>query len=258
MINFQERDEARGFVHKKLFGVAKFAVSTFVPGGSTAVGVFNSLTRRRQRATASKAVTRTAKFGGNESNAGCPRGSWRDGQGRCRTDSGSGPIMLAAGTGGPGAVFQGSAPSRALARTDCTWPARIDPLTGQCRIFLGEVSGPDPEQPTGHVSAPGTPGSGSPAPQGVVPAIRDGVRRRCPKRYVLGINNLCYFGLARNSKFRKWRPGRKPMFTGGDLNAIDRADKLSDGAEEIFKKTNPAKKAVARSYRANWRKPLKK
>ncbi|MEE8538012.1 MAG: hypothetical protein V3S71_08380 [Acidobacteriota bacterium] len=80
----------------------------------------------------------------------------------------------------------------------------------------------------------------------------------CDRGYVLGTDNLCYWNLPRNSKLRKWRPGRRPMFTGGDLNAIARAGRLSDKAEEIFKTTNPAKKAVARSYRANWRKPLKK
>jgi len=88
--------------------------------------------------------------------------------------------------------------------------------------------------------------------------VQSASRMRCPKRYVLGIDNLCYFNLPRNSKWRKWRPGRKPMFTAGDLNAIKRVDKLRERSEEIFEQTNPAKKAVARGYRSNWRKPLKK
>jgi len=111
---------------------------------------------------------------------------------------------------------------------------------------------------------PGSPG-GPPAGSKVVSpevftdsSTRSGVRMRCPARYKLGIDNMCYFNLPRNSKWRKWRPGRRPLFTGGDLNAIARTEKLSDSAEEIFKATNPSKKAVARNYRANWRKPLKK
>jgi hypothetical protein len=48
------------------------------------------------------------------------------------------------------------------------------------------------------------------------------------------------------------------MFTGGQLNAIKTAGDLAEKAEDIFRDTNPAKKSVAKNYRANWRKPLKK
>jgi len=101
-------------------------------------------------------------------------------------------------------------------------------------------------------------GGAPPGLNAVEPEAMSGLRLRCPRRYVLGIDDLCYFNLPRNSKWRKWRPGRKPKFTGGDLNAIARTAKLADLAEDLFRDTNPAKKSVARSYRANWRKPLKK
>jgi len=140
----------------------------------------------------------------------------------------------------------------------CNWPKRKDPITGQCRIFLGDKPGADdeftpiedmngvhPASPPGHVHP-------------VSPIVDTRTHLRCPAGYVLGRNNNCYWNLPRNSKWRKWRPGRKPAFTGGDLNAIARAGKLADVSEDLFKKTNPAKKAVAKNYRANWRKPLKK
>jgi len=135
---------------------------------------------------------------------------------------------------------------------DCVIPGqRVDPLTGKCRFFLGTQSGPDPVSPgPGGVSMNGRPTT-SPGSMSINRLV-------CPPGYVLDRNSQCSWGLPRNSKMRKWRPGRKPLFTGGDLNAIARSARLGDAAEEIFKKTNPAKKAVARSYRSNWRKPLKK
>jgi len=55
------------------------------------------------------------------------------------------------------------------------------------------------------------------------PAQINSVRLMCPRGSVLGSDNLCYNrgNLAR--KDRKWIPGRKPLLTGGDLNAISRA-----------------------------------
>jgi len=131
----------------------------------------------------------------------------------------------------------------------CIWPARIDPSTGLCRVYVGEIAGPD----TGEV--PRTANGGRPV---VSPGARPITRLFCPKGYILNTQNMCEWGLARNAKARKWRPGRKPLFTGGDLNAISKAASLGDAAEEIFKKTNPDKKPVSRSYRSGWRKPLKK
>jgi len=162
------------------------------------------------------------------------------------------------GTNGARAVANIQRPRRApavqyaptaAAQDPCRWPQRMDPRTGQCRTFLGEMTGPDQpifQQTVAH---------GRPV---VAPGQRGITRLMCPRGYVLNTNDMCEWGLARNAKARKWRPGRKPMFTGGDLNAISRSAQLADSAEEIFKKTNPAKKAVSRSYRSSWRKPLKK
>jgi hypothetical protein len=40
---------------------------------------------------------------------------------------------------------------------------------------------------------------------------------------VLGADDLCYNRRDLRKDERKWIPGRKPLLTGGDLNAISRA-----------------------------------
>lgn len=135
----------------------------------------------------------------------------------------------------------------------CFPPLRLDPLSGKCKLFVGSVEGPDPGRDAGRMVTNGHPGRPVEYPGAI--SVQ---RLRCRKGFVLNTDNLCEWGLARNSRARKWRPGRKPLFTGGDLNAIKKAESLSEKAENIFKVTNPDKKAVSRSYRSNWRKPLKK
>jgi len=57
--------------------------------------------------TISQAIARTGAGPGSvpiSSNVGCPPGAWKDSQGRCRTDSGSGPMQVV-GAARNGAVF---------------------------------------------------------------------------------------------------------------------------------------------------------
>jgi len=135
----------------------------------------------------------------------------------------------------------------------CFPPLRLDPLSGECKLFFGSQEGPDPGRAVGQPMQNGSPGRPVEYPGAMAVT-----RLRCRKGFVLNTDNLCEWGLARNSRARKWRPGRKPLFTGGDLNAIKKAESLGEKAENIFKITNPDKKAVSRSYRSSWRKPLKK
>jgi len=135
----------------------------------------------------------------------------------------------------------------------CFPPLRLDPLSGECKLFFGSQEGPDPGRAVGQPMQNGSPGRPV-----EYPGAMSVTRLRCRKGFVLNTDNLCEWGLARNSRARKWRPGRKPLFTGGDLNAIKKAESLGEKAENIFKITNPDKKAVSRSYRSSWRKPLKK
>ena len=57
------------------------------------------------------------------------------------------------------------------------------------------------------------------------PAVRESVTLRCPPGMVLGKDELCYprSVLRRDSRFRKWRPGVRPILTGGQRAAIRKA-----------------------------------
>lgn len=73
-----------------------------------------------------------------------------------------------------------------------------------------------------------------PAQVGQVASLRTGMVNpilRCPRGMVLGKDNLCYDSLTKTQ--RKWPKPRKPLFTGGDLNALTRANKLKEKAKEI-------------------------
>lgn len=106
----------------------------------------------------------------------------------------------------------------------CQWPARIDPRTGECKVFLGSEPGIDKRG-----SGPGTGmvlfedavtgAFGMPA---IRPVLEQRLHSTCPKGMVLGEDELCYpkAVLRRDSRFRKWRPGTRPILTGGEVRAI--------------------------------------
>lgn len=109
----------------------------------------------------------------------------------------------------------------------CVPPARIDPRTGKCKLFVGQYEGPDViPAPTGTemvVFQDAVTGAFG------MPAIRPVNELRnhltCPKAMVLGEDNLCYprAVLRRDSRFRKWKPGTRPVLTGGEVKAISTA-----------------------------------
>ena len=57
----------------------------------------------------------------------------------------------------------------------------------------------------------------------VQPFIENQTVRRCGRGAVLAIDGLCYDRKLLRKDQRMWPPGRKPLLTGGDLNAISRA-----------------------------------
>jgi len=283
MLGHQERPgERRHFVHGKILKLGRVAISTLVPGGSAALGILD-VARRRGGGSVRAEPARQLKFGNGggvvenviralptrivkaipcpPSRSGAAR--FRDAGGNCRTQA---SVPCPPGKRGEprtrnatGACVAIGAPAMRGITAErggrCVWPMERNAVGDCVPPFLGSQPGPDPGRPADvNGVVPHTPQTHPP----VVAEQIGQLRLRCPAGYVLGRDNNCWWNLPRNSKWRKWKPGRKPMFTGGDLNAIARAGKLADSAEEIFKNTNPAKKAVARNYRANWRKPLKK
>lgn len=93
------------------------------------------------------------------------------------------------------------------------------PGTLQCvspgDMWPGGAPGVVPTSPA-PMTAPGMLGA-------VQPQATQQRRLRCPRGYVLGADELCYHRSAISNKQRKWPKGRKPLLTGGDLNAISRA-----------------------------------
>lgn len=61
----------------------------------------------------------------------------------------------------------------------------------------------------------------------LVPASRSMNVRRCPKGAVLGDDGYCYNKRDLRKDQRAWPPGRKPLLTGGDLNAIAKASRAA-------------------------------
>lgn len=100
-------------------------------------------------------------------------------------------------------------------------PWCFDPFPG------GDVSG------AGLVMTKGEPIKGRYG-EGLVPQSVSRRRLKCPPGYVLGKDEVCYKGL-KNSE-RKWPKGRKPLLTGGELNAISTADRAAGRVETQVKK----------------------
>ena len=59
----------------------------------------------------------------------------------------------------------------------------------------------------------------------MVPFAESRTHLSCPPGMVLGRDDLCYPKqvLRRDSKFRKWRPGMRPILTGGERHGITKA-----------------------------------
>lgn len=220
------RDE-RGFLHKSFIGraVGK-AVTTFVPGASTAVNLVQAgrraFGRRPARPVASRASTarpslagaqgkelgRDLKFGGDVSlpsvvgfapdriNAPRRRG-----------------LPFGGGTGGT--------------RPPCDFPMVRD-REGRCRTptsgeFGGEQFGVG-EAVMGRYGAALEPGS----------MIID--RAVCLRGMQLGDDGLCYNKGNITNKQRMWPRGRRPLLTGGDMRAIGIAARAGSKLERTTKR----------------------
>ena len=59
--------------------------------------------------------------------------------------------------------------------------------------------------------------------------------RDCTKGHVLGDDGICYKKPLAASK-RMWPPGRKPLLTGGDLNAIAKASRAATAMKKQQKR----------------------
>jgi hypothetical protein len=115
----------------------------------------------------------------------------------------------------------------------CVLPWRIDPITGECKIFAGSVPGPDPgpgPRPGQHA------GMALSIPHNDTVPVREQITRRtCTRGSVLGLDGWCHpKGTIRN-RDRMWPKPRRPLLSGGELNAINIASKAGTRVEKKVK-----------------------
>jgi len=135
----------------------------------------------------------------------------------------------------------------ALAADPCTPP--LVPAPGGGCFFPGSPAAVDVgvSVATGGAAVQGA--FGMPA---TTPSVESRTMRRCPRRMVLGFDNLCYpkVILPRRSKFRKWRGARRATLSVRDEMAIRRAASAKDRVLKLAKeaglhasKSRPAPRA---------------
>lgn len=104
------------------------------------------------------------------------------------------------------------------------------------RILPGDVGRPDRV----FQSAAGTMGA-------VAPISYQTVRRVCPKRYVLGIDNNCYPKPMIPRQLRKWVPDAKPLLTGGEVKTLRKAKGLTKKVRKLANQFAPRPKHASSS-----------
>jgi len=109
----------------------------------------------------------------------------------------------------------------------CIWPTQRDPVTGNCRIFIGDRPGLD--------STPLEIGPGTPVGDAImgrygaalVPGSQIIDRARCLRGMVLGDDGNCYNRKQIKNSERMWPRGRRPLLTGGEMRAISIASRAA-------------------------------
>ena len=133
---------------------------------------------------------------------------------------------LLRGTGGHRTVKQALLSELGFGSGPCEG-GEVRDATGNCVQF--QTTSPREMQEGGFEAVAGA--FGMPA---FAPARRDVLTWTCPTGMVLGRDNLCYPKqvLRRDSKFRKWRPGMRPVLTGGERRGISKARRSITRARE--------------------------
>jgi len=222
--------ERRGFVHKRILGGIKGAVSGLVgggPGGLIRGGLSGFLAPRRplgpaqrtdldpRRRTVPRTTTaRPSLTSAREKN-----------EGRALKFP-----ELAVGPNGRG----------------CRIPGQRRDQFGDCSFFLGEFKGPNGDAA---VTAP----VGDAVMGRYGAALQPGSmmidRAVCLRGMQLGNDGLCYNRGAITNKQRMWPAGRKPLLTGGEMRAINiaaAAGRKLEGATTRLQKLGMLKKPMPR------------
>jgi len=209
---------ALNFVHKRLIGAAKGLIAS---GGNPLAAVAGFAGGGAQAVIApamQKVKARSLKFGAWP---GSPAPSLNLGRKTAhRALHKARKVALRLGLPDPGhGRHAGTRAIVAPAAAPCVWPMRIDPLSGECRAFIGSQSGRDPtpvgDAIMGRYGAAYQPGS----------LIVD--RAVCLPGDVVGDDGLCYPKAALKNSEREWPRGRRPLLTGGEMRAISIASRAA-------------------------------
>lgn len=224
------------FVHRRILGAAV----GFVTGGPTAAvsGFVSARSSKTSRRTSGGGAVFGGGGGGSSRfpfRAGRTFQSTRTGEVRAvgSFPMGVPPEFIAVIASAPLGFQAPQPPPGGGLAAGCIPPFRRDPVSGDCRIFLGSQVGPDPS-PNGVGGGGGEVVSGAFGMPAAVPVVEMREHHSCPKAMVLGEDMLCYpkAVLRRNSKFRKWRPGMRPILTGGERRGITKARSSVNRARE--------------------------
>lgn len=83
--------------------------------------------------------------------------------------------------------------------------------------------------------------------EGRVPRVEVQTVRRCPPKYALGDDGICYRNLGRNSPKRAWPMGMKPLLTPGDRAAIKKAKSAATKLARSKKSLRQASRALEKA-----------
>ena len=139
--------------------------------------------------------------------------------------------------GGPGAVT----PTDLTGSQGCVLPWRPDPVTGECKIFLGDRPGSDQDPLQLGAGLPGGDTVMGRYGSALVPASKIIDRADCTfggtiRGMHLGNDGLCYNKKQITNKERMWPQGRRPLLTGGDMRAISVAARAGARLERTTKR----------------------
>jgi len=217
-------NDRRNFVHKRILRAA----GSFITGGPLAAAT--SLVGPSPRAQPRRAAL----------------GPTADSAGGCGH---AGPGMTAFGPGQP-CLPTGGSSLAATARSfgvnielPCIWPTQRDPVSGKCKVFVGEQPGREPGGVGGGQVQMGQFGAA------MVPDVDMVETLNCLPGMILGKDSMCYNKRDLTNRERKWPRGRRPLLTGGDRNAITRAARAARAiqrTEKQLQKMGMLRKPTAR------------
>jgi len=212
--------DERRFIHRKILGGIS-SIAGVIPGGGFVSRITGALAGTGRTVPRTQ-TARPTQFSASEKELG-------------RSIKFGGRSLSAVGGGGGG----GAVPNLGF----CLWPWQPDPVTGECKLFVGDRPGGEGVTPVGD-AVMGRYGAG------LSPGFMELRRATCLRGMQLGNDGVCYNKSQISNKQRMWPAGRKPLLTGGDMSAIStaaRVGKRMDLATKRLQKMGMMKKPARRA-----------